>query len=562
MTPLSTTDQALGDALLAAGKINRSQLRYAQLRQGVGGGGFAGHLLRLGLVGAQDLAVHLAAVRGLPYLVGPSPRYADDAVAMCRRDACLSLGFLPLSVSGGVLEAWIGEVEPEKVAEWAHRRLGMELRAIQGPFDAVNAAVHAAYSTQRDNNRDTFERERRRLAQDTQGSLGTEPLMQALVALAGRERATDIHLTPDQQALTLAFRVDGVLTPVAALPRGLMRLISAIKVAAGMDIADTLRPQDGRFSFDGGGFQFDIRVSTTVTPHGEAVVMRLLSKGNAVSGLEELGFYAEHLPMLRRFFEQPYGIVLMTGPTGSGKTTTLYAGIKPHGMSGKSILTVEDPVEYDLPSACQTQVNRKAGYTFDAAIRHFLRHDPDIMLVGEIRDVETAEAAMRASETGHLVLSTLHVNNVFGVPSRLESLGVARGSFSEALVGVVTQRLVRRLCSACREEDAALPENASTALRQRIGEATLYRAVGCAECNGTGYRGRLPAYEILCNDAAVSRWVASGGGRHALEGVLHAGNHVTMLDVCARRLRDGETSFEEYRRVFGVFDEMAPGDGR
>jgi general secretion pathway protein E len=324
-----------------------------------------------------------------------------------------------------------------------------------------------------------------------------------------------------------------------------------------MDIADNLRPQDGRFSFDSAGVTLDIRISTAVTPHGESVVMRLLSKGNFISGLEDLGFYPEHVPLLHRFFTQPYGIALMTGPTGSGKTTTLYAGLKPHGMSGKSILTVEDPVEYDLPSACQTQVNRKAGYTFDKAIRHFLRHDPDIMLIGEIRDSETADAAMRASETGHLVLSTLHVNNVFSVPARLQSLGVTPLSISESLIGVVTQRLIRRLCVHCRTLDESQESERPASLRSSLGGRPLYRPVGCPRCRDSGYFGRVPAYEILLVDTAVSQWIAAGSGRHALKGILTPENHVGMLDICARRLLDGDTSLDEFHRVFGVFDEMS-----
>ncbi len=427
---------------------------------------------------------------------------------------------------------------------------------MQGPFSAVFQAIEKAYAPQRDNARDSFDRERRRLEQDSQGSLGTEPTMQAMVALAGRERATDIHLIPDAQSLLLAFRIDGVLSPVVAMPRSLARLASAIKVAAGMDIADNLRPQDGRFSFEIGGSVLDIRVSTTVTPHGESVVMRLLPKGNFVSGLEDLGFYPEHVPMLQRLFMQPYGITLMTGPTGSGKTTTLYAGLKPLGMSGKSILTVEDPVEYDLPGACQTQVNRKAGYTFGNAIRHFLRHDPDIMLVGEIRDVETAEAAMRASETGHLVLSTLHVNNALSVPRHLASLGVPLQRVADTLLGVVTQRLVRKLCLDCRAPDPATDADLPASLKGCLDGAALYRPVGCPECRGTGYLGRLPVYELLLLDKAVSEWIAIGADRYALSGVLNARNHVGILDVFVRRLREGLVSLDEFQRSFGVFDEL------
>lgn len=559
MPVLTPAELMLGQALVQQGRLNRSQLLYAQRRHeaSCSEGSFAGQLVRLGLVGEQHMGEGLARSRGLPYhaeLAAGLP--TPQALALCRREICQSLTFLPVSVQDGHLTVWLGEGNPDKVEDWVHRRLGLQVRCWQGPFTSVARGIERAYAAQRDNARDAFNRELRRLEQDPQGNLGTEPLMQILILLATRERATDIHILPDAQSLLLAFRIDGVLAPVVAVPRSLARLVSAIKVAAGMDIADNLHPQDGRFSFDVGGTPLDIRVSTTVTPHGESMVMRLLPKGNFISGLEDLGFYREHVPMLQRLFGQPYGIALMTGPTGSGKTTTLYAGLKPHGMSGRSILTVEDPVEYDLPSAVQTQVNRKAGYSFETAIRHFLRHDPDIMLVGEIRDAETAEAAMRASETGHLVLSTLHANNVFSVPLRLLSLGVSRLSVAEALIGVVTQRLVRRLCPRCRVIDETPASERPASLRTRLGQGPLYRAAGCGECRDTGYHGRVPVYEILLADAAVSRWIAEGAGRHALKGVLASSNHVAMLDVCARRLLEGETSIEEFHRVFGVFDEM------
>ena len=555
---MSEPELALGQALLSQGRLNRSQLLYAQRRHEVSGGSFAGQLVRLGLVSDHDMGDVVAHSRGLAYQAElPRGQPNPQAMGLCRREICLQLSFLPLLLEAGQLTVWLGEGNPDKVADWVRRRLGLQLVCLQGPFSAVVQAIERAYTPQRDNARESFDRERRRLEQDTQGSLGTEPMMQALITLAGRERATDIHIIPDAQSLLLAFRIDGVLSPVAAMPRALARLVSAIKVAGGMDIADNLRPQDGRFTFESAGAMLDVRVSTAVTPHGESVVMRLLSKGNFISGLEDLGFYPEHVPLLHHFFTQPYGIALMTGPTGSGKTTTLYAGLKPHGMSGKSILTVEDPVEYDLPSACQTQVNRKAGYTFDTAIRHFLRHDPDIMLIGEIRDRETADAAMRASETGHLVLSTLHVNNVFSVPARLQSLGVSALSISESLIGVVTQRLIRKLCINCRIPDDSPESDRPVSLQARLGHSPVYRAVGCTYCRDTGYFGRVPAYEILLVDTAVSQWIASGAGRHALKGVLTPENHIAMLDICARRLLDGDTSLEEFHRVFGVFDEMA-----
>lgn len=272
-----------------------------------------------------------------------------------------------------------------------------------------------------------------------------------------------------------------------------------------------------------------------------------------MAGLEELGFAPEHLGLINTLFDQPHGVFLMTGPTGSGKTTTLHAGLKPHGMKGKSILSVEDPIEYELPVACQTQVNRKAGYTFDTAIRHFLRHDPDIMLVGEIRDAETAQAAMRAAETGHLVLSTLHVNSVFGIVGRLHALGVPYATTAETLVGSINQRLVRRVCPHCSER-AAVPGDLPGALAERLQGVECVKGRGCPACGHTGYHGRLPVYEMLIADEAVSRWIEEGGARRGLASVLHAGNHVPMWETCASRILEGQTTLDEFQRIFGLHD--------
>lgn len=554
----SAENAALCRALLEQGWVSRSQLDYASRKHAVTGGSLAGLLVRQALVAERDIGALLAQLRGVPFRAELAPSTLDTGLLqLFRRDHCAGLMMLPLALEEGELTVWLGEGEPERIADWVRRRLGFQVRFEQGPLRAVAQAIEQAYAPRREDAGALFERERQRIEQDEDGSLGTEPLMQALIGLAATDRATDIHLAPDGDAWLLSFRIDSVLSPVVALSFRAARLVSAIKVAAGMDIADTLRPQDGRFSHEAAGGTLDIRVSTIVTPSGESVALRLLQQGRYTSGLDDLAFYPEHVPMLNWLFAQPYGMVLMTGPTGSGKTTTLYAGLKPLGMSGKSILTVEDPVEYALPGACQTQVNRKAGYTFDSAIRHFLRHDPDIMLVGEIRDGETAQAAMRASETGHLVLSTLHVNNAFSVPRRLASLGVAMQSVADTLLGVVTQRLVRKLCRDCRAPAPCHADALPAVLRGRLDGALLYGPAGCMACRGSGYLGRLPVYEVLKLDRALAAWIVNGADRYALDGVLSEHNHVAMLDVFVRRLCDGDLSLEEFHRSFGAFDELA-----
>lgn len=548
----------LGDTLLRLGILEPIQLAYAQQKQAVTGESLSQILVRLGLVADSDLARVLAQYYGLPYVsqeawVEPDP----EVLRLFTRDACLAHAMLPLYVDKRHLVAVLGNADPARAADLIRRRSGLEPTLWQGGFIAVARCIEAAYSRAQRSALSAFEREYRQLRQDTQGAFPIDELINQLLMLAVSERATDIHLQPEPRSLHMAFRIDGVLVPIKALDREMMRLISAIKVISAMDISDNLRPQDGRFSVTLDNQAYDVRASTSITPHGESVVLRLLPKGVSVAGLEELGFAPEHLECLQGLFQQPHGIFLMTGPTGSGKTTTLHAGLRPLGMTGKSILTVEDPIEYELPVASQTQVNRKANYTFDTAIRHFLRHDPDIMLVGEIRDGETAEAAIRAAETGHLVLSTLHVNSVSGVVSRLMALGVASQALAETLIGCINQRLVRCLCSHCKKPVTVL-EHCPPALEPLLKDVQHYCAVGCERCRDTGFYGRVPVYEMLMVDASLARWVEDGGRRAQLAELLTASNHVPLWETGARLVREGLTTVDELMRVLGSREVLAP----
>ena len=537
--------------LLEQGALGPIQLAYARQRQSITGERLSQTVLRLGLVSESCVAQALAHSSELPY-VAPEhiPAAAPAALALFRREWCVANTLLPLALVGERLQVLAADVDFERLASVIERKTGCVPHFVVSDARQVQRAIEHAFGNPQEAVRRAFDIEHRKLREDTQSALPTEEFVRQLLAFSLSERATDIHLHPEPRALHVSFRVDGVLQPVIALDRSLARMVSAIKVMAGMDISDTLRPQDGRFSLQVSEFNLDVRVSTSVTPDGESVVMRLLPKGQFVSGLEELGFIDTHLALIANLFEQPQGIVLMTGPTGSGKTTTLYAGLKPHGLSGKSILTVEDPIEYNLPAAVQTQVNRKAGYTFDSAIRHFLRHDPDIMLVGEIRDEETAQAASRAAETGHLVLSTLHANTAFGVPGRLATLGVSAQAIADNLIGVIGQRLARRVCPHCITEETR-PRFADARLHARFGVERSYRGRGCGACRGTGYFGRSPIYEVLIRDSRVAHWIEGGARRRELATALGADNHISMRAVAALRLEAGQTSMEECLRLFG-----------
>ena len=543
--------------LIEVGALGRIQLAYARQRQVVTGERLSQTVLRLGLVSEACMALAIADTRGLQYVAPEAiPRPTPAALALFRREWCLANGVLPLAVSGTQVDVLAGDVEFDRIGSVIERKVGFAPRFVISERQQVKKAIEAAFGNPAEAVRRAFDIEHRKLREDLQSALPTEEFVRQLLALSLAERATDIHLHPEPRAVHLSFRIDGVLQPVIALDRGFARMVSAIKVMSGMDISDTMRPQDGRFSLVVAEFNLDVRVSTSITPDGESVVMRLLPKGQFVSGLEELGFIPEHIPLLARLFEEPQGILLMTGPTGSGKTTTLYAGLKPHGLSGKSILTVEDPIEYNLPAAIQTQVNRKAGYTFDSAIRHFLRHDPDIMLVGEIRDEETAQAASRAAETGHLVLSTLHANTAFGVPARLGALGVGAQAVADNLIGVISQRLARRICPHCIGEETR-PRFTGADVERRFGIERSYMGKGCVACRGTGYFGRLPIYELLICDRQVAHWIEAGARRSEIASVLGPANHVPMRSVAAMRLSAGDTSVEECLRLFGSMELQA-----
>lgn len=536
--------EPLAQLLWQRGVLNRSQLTYALQKQRISEEPLDELLIRLGLIAERDLAEGLAELHSLRYCPPEDlPEPEPEVRKLFRRELCLSHSMCPIRIREGVLTVLIGLADPQRVMALIDRRTGLGVDLLQSEPSVVARAINRLWDDEAVALEKAFLREYEKLRIDSQNTLSTNTLLSKILHFAVAERATDIHLHPEARSIHLSFRIDGVMLPVFCMEPSLGRLSSAIKVLAGMDIADNLLPQDGRFSTTVNDSNFDVRVSTSVTPAGESVVLRLLPTGAYINGLGELGILPQHLPIFSELFAEPYGIVLMTGPTGSGKTTTLYAGLRSQGLTGKNILTVEDPIEYALPFAVQTQVNRRAGYRFNNAIASFLRHDPDIMLVGEIRDQETAEAAMRASETGHLVLSTLHANSVFSVVNRLEALGIRPNILAESLIGVVNQRLARKLCLYCRE-----PETLDTGETEPI----VYRAVGCPRCRGTGYHGRVLVYELLTVNTAIADWISQGAPRRVAESIANqSGQYVAMHEVAQHRLLSGETSHAELQRLFG-----------
>ncbi len=376
-------------------------------------------------------------------------------------------------------------------------------------------------------------------------------LINALLAEAVKEGASDIHIEPFEDRMVVRLRVDGVLRQILQPLRAMAPMvISRLKVMAKLDIAEKRLPQDGRISLRIGGRAVDVRVSTLPSIHGERIVLRLLDKQAGRLDLKQLGTRQDELEAMESLIRRPHGIILVTGPTGSGKTTTLYAILSTLNDRKRNILTVEDPIEYYLDGIGQTQVNPKVDMSFARGLRAILRQDPDIVMVGEIRDLETVEIAVQASLTGHLVLSTLHTNTAVGAITRLRDMGVEPFLLSSSIIGVMAQRLLRRLCPDCREPYSATRANLKTlAFTPEPGEQlTLYRAKGCKSCNYQGYRGRSGIFELVVIDDAMKNLIHDGAGEHELERQARTRSRSILENAREKAIR-GETSLEEIIRV-------------
>jgi type II secretory ATPase GspE/PulE/Tfp pilus assembly ATPase PilB-like protein len=376
-------------------------------------------------------------------------------------------------------------------------------------------------------------------------------LVNLIISTALRERASDIHLVPFEETLQLRYRVDGLLQEKPPPPKQLhAALVSRIKIMADMNIAERFMPQDGHIQIHHRGARVDIRVGTMPTIYGESLVMRLLEKNTRISTHQELGLDDERSALLARLVEKPHGLFLTTGPTGSGKTTTLYSILQSIYTPELKILTIEDPVEYELPGVAQIPVRPGRNFTFATGLRAILRQDPDVVMVGEIRDSETAEIAIRAALTGHQLFSTLHTNDSTGAVTRLLDMGVEAFLISSALEGVLAQRLVRRLCPSCREESAVTPAMLGQveALGRRKIEGVFYRGKGCEECRGTGYRGRIGIFELLSITVELRELILQKRSNAELKALAQK-TMLTMHQDALQKAAAGITSLEEILRV-------------
>jgi len=539
----------LGELLKDKGIIQDGHIDYALQEQKVTRERLGEVLQRLGFVTEYEIATTTAEQEQLPYLELSDALPEERALRLFNKNLCLNNQFLPIKREDSRLQVAPVSTDTQRLRQTITRQTGLQPDFYVVDRTKLVNAIHNYYYFLEHPVESLIETEVRVLSGDTEGVRPVDKLLEHIFHLAVKYRASDIHIRPMEKSVNVALRVDGVMRSMFSLPSQLKRVVSSVKMRAGMDIAEQRLPQDGSFTETILNNDYYFRASTTVVPFGENLVLRVLPLQGAFMGMNQLGFLEDDVRLVKTMFNEPYGIVLLTGPTGSGKTSTLYAALLTMDMLGKNIMTVENPIEYRFPLLRQTQVNTKAGYTFANAIRYFLRHDPDVMLVGEIRDEETAGTAFSASETGHLVLSTLHTNSAFGAIPRLQTLGVPAFVLADSLVGVVSQRLVRRICPSCK-----VSYTASQAEREYLGLPELdrlYRGPGCQVCGHTGYVGRTLIYEILGFDRELATLLREGGTQLQLEQVAASHGFKDMFGTARAKVVLGITTVAEMQRVLG-----------
>ncbi|HWH39108.1 MAG TPA: type II secretion system ATPase GspE [Usitatibacter sp.] len=554
----------IGEILVERGKLELPNLERAlKLQEGESREKIGVILLRLGMVSGRDLADALADQLDLPVA------QASDFPELPLMEERLSSKFLrdaqavPLREDDDEVAVAVADPTDSYVISAVQMASGKRVRAYIAAPNEIDAALERLYGggkssmgqivdniTTRDEEQDLGDVEH---LKDLASEAPVIRLVNLVLTKALEQRASDIHIEPYENRLVVRYRIDGVLHEVESPPRRLSAaVISRVKIMAALDIAERRLPQDGRIKLRIQGKEIDLRVSTVPTMHGESVVMRILDKGGVPLNFEALGFEGQNMRRFIHSLDQVHGILLVTGPTGSGKTTTLYTALDRLNKPDVKIITVEDPVEYQMAGINQIQVKPQIDLTFANALRSIVRQDPDIIMVGEIRDVETVRIAMQSALTGHMVLSTVHTNDAPSTISRLLDMGAEDYLLTSTLNGVLAQRLVRTLCPKCREPHPALPEVVEQMnLRKYVpdGEIVLYKPVGCSECAGTGYWGRICIIEMMTMTDNIRSLIM----RHSTSGDIRAEaireGMETMFENGVRKSLAGITTIEEVLRV-------------
>lgn len=560
----------LGQTLIEKGLLAREQIEELNSRRALTGEGLDRVLMKEGVIGDEVVLRTLAGLSNMPFHHIGEYNITPDVVQRVPARTAIRYEIMPVKIAGAVVTLATARVPSMTDADSLRMLLDMAIEWVICTDTDITKTIKHFYGlgaetvdnivsalpdvTQVEISRTDL------AAEDTDE--GVVKFVNQIITEAIRMEATDIHVEPFESTLRLRYRVDGLLQEIPVPPgvAHLRRAISScIKIMAEMNIAERRKPHDGRINVRCGDDEFDLRVSVLPSVHGETVNMRLLNRKTMFIDLEHLGLTEEQKPLIEYFSSLPHGVVLLTGPTGSGKTTTLYATLARVNSADVKIITVEDPIEYQMDGISQIQTHSQIGVSFATVLRSILRHDPDIILIGEIRDTETADIAVRASLTGHLVFSTLHTNDAPSAVTRLIDMGVEPYLVSSCLEGVIAQRLVRRICADCREEmepEDVILEEIRSMFPERIEEATFYRGHGCPSCNFTGYRSRVALFEIMALNDAIRDLIIHQRPSNEVKKTAMEHGLVTLRKDGWSRVLNGDTTVEEVLRVARKADLM------
>ncbi len=572
--------RGLGRLAVEAGLITDQQLSLAIYEQEKTGKLLPDLLQELYSLGAETIQYLLAEDAGIERVDIARVRVDQEALKKVPSQFASEHKLLPISLSQNRLTVAMANPFDLATLDQLQFMTRLDIDARFAPESKIVEAIEKFYRGTVNGSAPAEKKEEKESyasVQEGEATIGPQVvrLVDALIGRAIREEATDIHVEPEEKSVGARFRVDGILHNRPNISKILQpAIITRIKIMANIDISENRVPQDGRISFPWEGRSYDLRVSTFPTIYGEKIVMRVLDKERVILGLEQLGFSPSALAIFRKSIQRPNGIILVTGPTGSGKTTTLYSTLAFVNSTERNIMTLEDPVEYEIPDIHQSQINPKAGLTFASGLRAILRQDPDIILVGEMRDAETVDVAIRAALTGHLVFSTLHTNDAVGSIPRLLDMDVNPSLMASTFVAIIGQRLVRKVCPHCKEVtmpdesllqlvgiSRAKQEDRSTfevfhqtdkqpvVVNREKQEITFYHGKGCTRCFQTGYRGRIGIFEILALSPAISQMIAQRSSAQAILQKAREEGMTTMMEDGVEKAGQGVTTLEEVIRV-------------
>ena len=547
----------LGEMLIAEGLLTPQQLDHALAEQRRHGGRIGALLKGLGYVTEEGIIKTLGRQTGIPHQILSTIIIDADVIKLVPELLARRHQAIPLyKKDGRLILAMVDPLNVVAVDDVA-RVTGLEIQPVVSTEQDVMRAIERQYGMSStieeavknlepyDDQQDTQSVQMERLAEETP----VVKFVATIITQAVHEGASDIHIEPDAEVLRVRHRVDGLLREITTAPKGLQGgVLSRVKIMAGMDISEKRAPQDGRIEMKVGERDIDLRVSTLPTIHGEKVVLRILDKRQSVIKLSELGFPTSMYDVVQRLVERPHGLFLVTGPTGGGKTTTLCAALNTINTMARHIVTIEDPVEYQMKIISQVQVNPKAGVTFANGLRSILRQDPDVIMVGEIRDRETATIAIQAALTGHLVLSTLHTNDAPSAVARLIDIGVEPYLIGSSLLGVIGQRLVRKVCLTCQKPEE-LPQKVFEGLALAANTVKPMKGVGCTGCRNTGYSGRIGIFELLTINDALRELIVDRASASRIKAEALRAGYVPLRQAGLAKVAVGLTSLEEVYRV-------------